>query len=81
MSKRIHKLAQQLFDKPTVEECTYEEVNDLAQRFPYFAPAQFLLLEKLGNPIFCRIFAALELCGSTIPGYIYDSYGYFTTIL
>jgi hypothetical protein len=53
MSKRIHKLAQQLFDKPSVEECTLEEVNDLAQRFPYFAPAQFLLLEKLkqsGSP-------------------------------
>src|SRR5436305_11494849 len=55
MSKRIHKLARQLFDKPSVEECTYEEVNELAQRFPYFAPAQFLLLEKLkqsGSPLY-----------------------------
>lgn len=47
MSERIHALAQQLFGKATIEECNLEEVKNLAQRFPYFAPAQFLLLEKL----------------------------------
>jgi hypothetical protein len=47
MSERIHALAQRLFGKATIEDCNLEEVKNLAQRFPYFAPAQFLLLEKL----------------------------------
>jgi hypothetical protein len=47
MSERIHALAQQLFGKATIDECNLEEVKNLAHRFPYFAPAQFLLLEKL----------------------------------
>lgn len=53
MSERIHALAQQLLGKPTVEECSLEEVKDLARNYPYFAPAQFLLLQKLrldGSP-------------------------------
>src|SRR4051812_4311991 len=51
MSERIHVLAQQIFGKASVEECDLHEVQQLAQRFPYFAPAQFLLLEKLkGDP-------------------------------
>jgi hypothetical protein len=47
MSERIHALAQHLFGKATIEECDLSEVKGLAQRYPYFAPAQFLLLEKL----------------------------------
>lgn len=47
MSERIHVLAQQLFGKSSVAECDLQEIRTLAQRYPYFAPAQFLLLEKL----------------------------------
>jgi len=47
MSERTHALAQHLFGKATIEECDLSEVKGLAQRYPYFAPAQFLLLEKL----------------------------------
>lgn len=47
MSERIHVLAQQLFGKSSVDECDLQEVKNLANRYPYFAPAQFLLLEKL----------------------------------
>jgi hypothetical protein len=47
MSEKIHVLAQQLFGKSSVDECDLQEVKDLANRYPYFAPAQFLLLEKL----------------------------------
>jgi hypothetical protein len=47
MSDRVHVLAQQLFGKSTVAECDLQEVKSLALRYPYFAPAQFLLLEKL----------------------------------
>jgi hypothetical protein len=55
MSGKIHTLARELFNKSSVEECSLEEVQDLAKRFPYFIPAQFLLLEKLklsGSPEF-----------------------------
>ena len=47
MSERIHVLAQQLLGKPSVEACQLEEIRDLVNRYPFFAPAQFLLLEKL----------------------------------
>lgn len=47
MSERIHVLAQQLFDKASVEECNLDEIRELVQQYPYFAPARFLLLEKL----------------------------------
>jgi hypothetical protein len=53
MSNRIHALAQQLTGKALVEECGIEEVRQIAQRYPYFAPAQFLLVQKLkesGSP-------------------------------
>lgn len=47
MSERIHVLAQQLFGKASIDECDLQQIKDLANRYPYFAPAQFLLLEKL----------------------------------
>lgn len=47
MSERMHVLAQQIFGKPTVAQCSLEEIQELVRRFPYFTPAQFLLLEKL----------------------------------
>jgi hypothetical protein len=47
MSERIHVLAQQLFGKSSIDECDLQEIKSLANRYPYFAPAQFLLLEKL----------------------------------
>jgi hypothetical protein len=53
MSERIHALAYNLFGKASVEECDIDEVRHLATQHPYFAPAQFLLLQKLkqtGSP-------------------------------
>jgi tetratricopeptide (TPR) repeat protein len=47
MGDRIHTLAQQLTGKATLEECGLDELQVIAQRYPYFAPAQFLLLQKL----------------------------------
>ncbi|HEX2609071.1 MAG TPA: hypothetical protein VHK91_16930 [Flavisolibacter sp.] len=47
MSGKSHLLAHHLFGKPTVDDCTLQEIRILADRYPYFAPAQFLLLEKL----------------------------------
>ncbi|HWJ92132.1 MAG TPA: hypothetical protein VNR87_13525 [Flavisolibacter sp.] len=53
MSEQIHVLAQQLLGKPSVDDCDLQEIKNLVQEYPYFAPAQFLLLEKLkreGSP-------------------------------
>ncbi len=47
MSERIPGLAQLLPDKSSLEDYTLEELQHLAKRFPYFAPVQFLLLEKM----------------------------------
>lgn len=47
MSEKIHLLAQLLLKRETVDECNVEEIRSIANRYPYFAPAQFLLLEKL----------------------------------
>lgn len=47
MPDRIHALVQQLTGKSSIEECNVEEVQQMAQRYPYFSPAQFLLLQKL----------------------------------
>jgi hypothetical protein len=47
MSDQIHVLAQQLLGKPSVEDCDLQDIKNLVQQYPYFAPAQFLLLEKL----------------------------------
>ena len=47
MSNRMHALAQGLTGKTTLDDCSIEEVQHIAQRHPYFAPAQFLLLQKL----------------------------------
>lgn len=47
MSVKKHVLAQQLFGKSSVESCSLQEIREMVERFPYYAPAQFLLLEKL----------------------------------
>ena len=47
MSKRIQVLAQEIFGKASIDECDLQEIKELVGRYPYFAPAQFFLLEKL----------------------------------
>lgn len=46
MSERMNALAQ-LLGKSSAEECSFEELQQLTSQYPYFAPAQFLLLQKL----------------------------------
>jgi len=46
MEGRFNKLAQQIFQKP-FEDCHLEELRNFADQYPYFAPAHFLLLDKL----------------------------------
>jgi hypothetical protein len=47
MSERIHALTQLVLGKPSLKDCDLHEIRAVANRYPYFAPAQFLLLEKL----------------------------------
>jgi hypothetical protein len=46
MSDRFDLLTQQLFQK-NISDCSVEELQSLAEQYPYFAPAQYALLKKL----------------------------------
>ena len=46
MHELINKLAFSLFKKNSVEECSVEEIEDLAKQYPYFSSAQLLLSAK-----------------------------------
>lgn len=47
MSDRMQALAKLLPGKNAIEDYTLEEIEQLTQQYPYFAPAHFLLLQKL----------------------------------
>ena len=46
MTNRFDVLTQQLFQK-NIDDCSVDELQDLAREYPYFAPAQYALLSKL----------------------------------
>lgn len=46
MHELINKLTFSLFRKNSLEECSAEEIEDLAKQYPYFSPAQLLLSAK-----------------------------------
>lgn len=46
MTNRFDVLTQQLFQK-NIEDCSVEELQNLTSEYPYFAPAQYVLLQKL----------------------------------
>src|SRR5215217_9060253 len=46
MSDRTDALAQALFNKPSLQECSLQQVDYLAHQYPYFSTAQLLLLQK-----------------------------------
>lgn len=47
MNSEVSQLAQSLLQKESVEQCSIEELQQLAASYPYFAPAQLLLAKKL----------------------------------
>jgi hypothetical protein len=47
MGNQVHAWAQHLLGKNSLDECTVQELQQLAENYPYYAPAQFLLLQKL----------------------------------
>ena len=46
MHELINKLAFSLFNKNSLEECSAEEIENLAKQYPYFSSAQLLLAAK-----------------------------------
>jgi hypothetical protein len=46
MHELINKLAFSLFKKNSLEECSIEEIAELANQYPYFSSAQLLLAAK-----------------------------------
>jgi hypothetical protein len=46
MHELINKLAFSLFKKNSLEDCSIEEIEELAKQYPYFSSAQILLAAK-----------------------------------
>jgi hypothetical protein len=46
MHELINKLAFSLFKKNSLEDCSIEEIQELAKQYPYFSSAQILLAAK-----------------------------------
>jgi hypothetical protein len=46
MTDRSDALVQALFQKPTLQACSLQQVDYLAHQYPYFSVAQILLLQK-----------------------------------
>lgn len=46
MDERFNTIAQQIFQRP-LDQCSPEEIRSFTDLYPYYAPGQFLLLQKL----------------------------------
>jgi hypothetical protein len=47
MNDRTSTLVRSVLKKDSLSDCTIEELQKLAAEYPYFTPAQFLLVQKL----------------------------------
>lgn len=47
MNHSISQLAKLVFNNTSIEECSLQQLQKLADQYPYFAPSQLLLAEKL----------------------------------
>jgi hypothetical protein len=47
MSRSIHTIARHFLNRDSLDQCSVEEIRDLADKHPYTSAIQFLLLEKL----------------------------------
>ena len=46
MRDRTDHIVQALYDKPSLQDCSLQQVDYLAHQYPYFSTAQLLLLKK-----------------------------------
>ncbi len=47
MNIAVNELTQSVAGKPSLHDCSIEELQQLVNQYPYFGPAQFLLAKKL----------------------------------
>ena len=47
MNESVHQLVQSLLAKNSIEECNLQDLQNIAKQFPYFAPIQLILAEKM----------------------------------
>src|SRR5437773_1415719 len=47
MNDRVSTLMRSVLKKDSLDDCSIEELQKLAAEYPYFTPAQFLLVQKL----------------------------------
>jgi len=47
MNIAVNELIQSVAGKPSLHDCSLDELQQLANQYPYFGPAQFLLAKKL----------------------------------
>ena len=47
MNESVHQLVQSLLEKNSIEECNLQDLQNIAKQFPYFAPIQLILSEKM----------------------------------
>ncbi|MBS1760077.1 MAG: hypothetical protein JST23_08150 [Bacteroidetes bacterium] len=47
MNPQINKLVKSIFEKESLDECTIQELQQYAERHPYFGAAQLLLTKKM----------------------------------
>jgi tetratricopeptide (TPR) repeat protein len=83
MSDRFNLLSQQLLQKG-ISDCSVEELQQLSQQYPFFAPAQFMLFKKLkeeNNPEYLQQYqkAALYHHNPLAFGFFINDQEYNTT--
>ena len=47
MNESVHQLVQSLLAKSSIEECNLQDLQNIAKQYPYFAPIQLILAEKM----------------------------------
>ena len=47
MNIAVNELIQSVAGKPSLHDCSIYELQQLTNQYPYFGPAQFLLVKKL----------------------------------
>jgi hypothetical protein len=47
MNESVHQLVQSLLQKNSIDECNLQDLQNIAKQFPYFAPIQLILAEKM----------------------------------
>ena len=47
MNFTVNEITNSIAGKPSLSECTVEELRQLTNQYPFFGPAQFLFVKKM----------------------------------